>query len=449
MGLPPPPGNQDHFNRLIKGVTYWNSWRKDNPELKPDLGKFKFGNIDLSFADLSNVRLVESDFTGTNLNNANLLGAYLFASKFNQCYLDKTNFKSAELFQASFTRCNLSNTLMEGAELKSASFKESDLTNSCLREVNLRDSNFYNCLLHQANFRKADLRRITFENCDLTKSDFTQASLMAAKFYNSDLSQATFFKADLTDSILADITLYKANLRKAILQNTNLNRANLSEALLEGAMLIGTNLSGADFTNCRIHGISAWKLNLDGAKQNNLVITSSNEATITVDNIEVAQFIYLLLNNAKIRNVIDTITSKTVLILGRFTPSRKIILDSLRDELRRRNYLPIVFDFDKPRSRDLTETISTLAHMARFIVADITEAKSIPQELQAIIPQLPSVVVQPIIHSCDYEYGMFEHFRRYPWVLKLYRYDDSQQLLNSLTSHVIIPAENKVRELLR
>ena len=46
--------------------------------------------------------------------------------------------------------------------------------------------------------------------------------------------------------------------------------------------------------------------------------------------------------------------------LGRFTPERKTVLDALRDELRQRNYLPIVFDFEKPASRDLTETISTL-----------------------------------------------------------------------------------------
>jgi len=49
----------------------------------------------------------------------------------------------------------------------------------------------------------------------------------------------------------------------------------------------------------------------------NLIITDDNEPTITVDNLEVAQFIYLLLNNQKIRDVIDTITSKVVLILGR------------------------------------------------------------------------------------------------------------------------------------
>jgi len=54
-----------------------------------------------------------------------------------------------------------------------------------------------------------------------------------------------------------------------------------------------------------------------------LIITPPNEPEITVDNIEVAQFIYLMLYNQKIRDVIDTITSKVVLILGRFTPERK------------------------------------------------------------------------------------------------------------------------------
>jgi len=41
----------------------------------------------------------------------------------------------------------------------------------------------------------------------------------------------------------------------------------------------------------------------------------AHEPRITIDNIEVAQFIYLLLHNEKIRDVIDTITSKAVLIL--------------------------------------------------------------------------------------------------------------------------------------
>jgi hypothetical protein len=74
--------------------------------------------------------------------------------------------------------------------------------------------------------------------------------------------------------------------------------------------------------------------------------------------IEVAQFIYLMLNNQQIREVIDTITSKVVLILGRFTDERKAVLEALRDELRKRNYLPVLFDFDKPASRTTDETIT-------------------------------------------------------------------------------------------
>jgi len=210
---------------------------------------------------------------------------------------------------------------------------------------------------------------------------------------------------------------------------------------LQAATLVDTHLTGADLTGCRIYGVSAWDLKLDGTKQQDLIITHPDEPTVTVDNIEVAQFIYLMLHNQKVRDVIDTITSKTVLILGRFTDERKAVLDALREELRKRNYLPILFDFNVPATRDITETISLLARMARFVVADITDARSIPQELAVIVPDLPSVHVQPLLLEGSAEYGMFEHFKRYPWVLETYTYRSSERLIASLGERVIGPAE--------
>jgi hypothetical protein len=203
----------------------------------------------------------------------------------------------------------------------------------------------------------------------------------------------------------------------------------------------------ADLTGCLIYGASAWGLKLDGAKQQDLVITRADTDVpeFTVDNIEVAQFVYLMRNNQKVRDVIDTITSKAVLILGRFTAERKAVLDALREELRKRNYLPILFDFNVPATRDLTETISLLARMARFVVADITDAKSIPQELGVIVPDLPSVPVQPLLLEGSAEYSMFEHFRKYPWVLETYRYPSSEQLIAHLAERVIGPAEDYAR----
>jgi hypothetical protein len=166
-----------------------------------------------------------------------------------------------------------------------------------------------------------------------------------------------------------------------------------------------------------------------------------------VDSLPVAQFVYLLLNNPAIRDVIDTISSKAVLILGRFTVQRKPVLEAIRQALPRYNYLPIVFDFDKPAAKTITETVSTLAHMSRFIIADMTGAKSIPQELTAIVPLLPSVPVEPILARGTKVYSMFEHFRHYPWVMEPYRYKSQRHLVDSILEQVIAPAEAKAKEL--
>jgi len=98
-----------------------------------------------------------------------------------------------------------------------------------------------------------------------------------------------------------------------------------------------------------------------------------------------AQFIYLLLN-AKMRNVIGTIGKKGVLLLGRFTEGRIQVLERLRDKLRSLGFVPMVFNFDKPETKDFTETVRLLANLSHFIIADLTNPGSTPLELQAIVP---------------------------------------------------------------
>ena len=58
-----------------------------------------------------------------------------------------------------------------------------------------------------------------------------------------------------------------------------------------------------------------------------IIRATFEEPGITIDDIEVAQFIFLMLNNPKIRGVLESVTSKVVLILGRFTEERKKVLD--------------------------------------------------------------------------------------------------------------------------
>lgn len=288
---------------------------------------------------------------------------------------------------------------------------------------------------------------VNLEGLNLSNVNFREADLRHAKLNGTKLGEAFLNGANLYGAKFCGADLRNAQLVAAYLYGVDLSEANLEGADLSRASLIGMDLRKANFTNCRIYGISAWNLNLENSVQKDLIISNYKEPTITVDNLEVAQFIYLLLNNEKIRDVIDTVGKKAVLILGRFTSERKQVLNALREELRRRGYLPILFDFEKPANRDLTETISTLAHLSRFIIADITDAKSIPQELQAIAPNLPSVPIQPIIHISDHEYTMFEHFTRFPWVLPLQRYEMLNNLMTSLGEKIVNPAEVKAKEL--
>ncbi|MEM1122944.1 MAG: hypothetical protein AAGJ18_21040, partial [Bacteroidota bacterium] len=202
---------------------------------------------------------------------------------------------------------------------------------------------------------------------------------------------------------------------------------------LEKSRLIETDLRGAKLLNCRIYGVSAWNIKIDlNTIQKNLIISKAGEPEIRVDDIEVAQFIHLLLNNQKIRNIIEVIGKKGVLLLGRFIPERKVVLDRLREELKIKGFVPMMFDFDKSSNRDFTETIKTLAGLSRFVIADITNPKSSPLELQATIPnyQIPFI---PIIQDAEIPFSMFKDLHnKYAWVSSPIAYDNLENLILGL-----------------
>lgn len=334
--------------------------------------------------------------------------------------------------QRDLTGINCSNVNLSKANLEDVNASNANFRHACLSEA----------YLHKADFGEADLSDADLSNAVLEYAEFFSANLSNANLHGANLYMAEFIAAKLSG---ADLTW--SDLDHAILNEADLQCANLSGSLMDHASFVDTNLNNANISDCSIYGISAWNVQLEGTVQFNLCISSPREPAITIDNLELAQFIYLLVNNKKIRDVIDTITSKIVLILGRFTPERKMVLDALRTELREHRYVPVLFDFEKLMNRDITETIATLAHLARFVIADITEAKSIPQELQVVVPNLPSVPVQPLLQAGAKEYSMFEHFTRYPWVLQTYRYTTTEQLQTSLKKNVIDPAERKAQEL--
>jgi hypothetical protein len=153
-----------------------------------------------------------------------------------------------------------------------------------------------------------------------------------------------------------------------------------------------------------------------------------------------------MISNNVIRNALQLMSSRAVLLLGRFTPDRKAVLDAIRDELRARKYIPMMFDFEPLPRQTLIQTVSTLAHMVRFIIADVTEPRSVPHELGTIVPALPMVPLQPILWASGKPWAMFPDLMIHSSVLGLFRYHDLEHLRVSLDEHVIGPAEAKAVE---
>jgi uncharacterized protein YjbI with pentapeptide repeats len=396
--------NEEHLHVLRRGVEVWpdwNSWRTTEPAIVPDL----------SGADLSQDNLILMNLSGANLSGAILRGNNL----------SHTNLSSANLSGA-----NLEETILHNGNLCGASLNDASLTAANLDNVN--------CM--GANLSKAYLRR--------------------AYLFEANLSGAVLIEADLTGANLARSNLSRANLSRSNLAVANLIGANLSGANLKSANLMfasltHANLADAVLTGCRIHGVSAWKLGLnEGTKQQDLVITDLQEPDVTVDNMEVAQFVYLLLHNEKIRDVIDAIGKKGVLLLGRFTEGRIAVLERLRDELRKRGYLPIVFNFDKPETKDFTETVRLLAGLSKFVIADLSDPKSAPYELGAIVSQT-MIPFQPIITSGETPFSMLQDLwiNHQDRVFRPIHYSSVDALIASLDEKIIRPAEARFVELVK
>jgi uncharacterized protein YjbI with pentapeptide repeats len=300
--------------------------------------------------------------------------------------------------------------------------------------------------------RNVDLLGAELSGLHLARYNLSYTDLRGANLEGTYLNDADLRSADLRNANLIRSSLSESNLRYANLEGANLMYANLA-----GSSLIGTKVNHAIVSGSYVYGINVWDLEGEFGEQKDLIVSPLHNSSlldpnpaITVDNIKVAQFIYLILNNEEIREVINVITSKSVLILGRFADDkRKEILDALRNKLREFNLLPIVFDFDRPINRDYTEVAQTLAGLSLFVIVDVTSPKSTPLEMEATvkhfkIPYLPiidlSVDARPFAMIVDSQ-------KSFHWVLPTYGYKSKEELLDNLEDTIINRALKKHNEL--
>jgi hypothetical protein len=205
--------------------------------------------------------------------------------------------------------------------------------------------------------------------------------------------------------------------------------------------LANANFCVKEIVETVVYGVSAWDLKTnDQMKQSNLIIEKTYELysdiisrgciPLMVDDIEMAQFVYYLSSHKKMRNMINALNSKGMLLLGQFRDGGLERLYKLRDWLKARNYIPMIFDFVRPDSLDYTETVVTMAGLSKVIFADLSGG-SVPQELHATMTNFQKPV---ITYSQQGAYSMFKDLkRRNPYAIEL-EYTDEQDLFSKMGS---------------
>lgn len=163
--------NKKHIEIVQLGTLNWNTWRKNNPEIIPDLENAKldllqcqganFENANLRGASLSDANLNLCCFKNANLSNASLIGAFLM----------KCDFRYANLTNADLTASYLRLSNVKGANMKDVKFTQKDQggipmgsfldlgTNFYLDEAFFSDNNFLVNYLYEA-FHIAESKKL-------------------------------------------------------------------------------------------------------------------------------------------------------------------------------------------------------------------------------------------------------------------------------------------------
>lgn len=171
--------DEQHLNKLREGVENWNQWRKENPDIKPDLrGTY-----------LRRVHLVGANLIDANLDGANLRDADLADSNFCRAILIDASFDSADLKHANF----------DGAVLIAGDFTGAILIDTNFRDADLTSAKFYDAILIGANFRDADLSGVNLNNANIKKADLSNVKLKRVQALSTNFESTNLTGACIED----------------------------------------------------------------------------------------------------------------------------------------------------------------------------------------------------------------------------------------------------------
>ncbi|GAB3274234.1 pentapeptide repeat-containing protein [Parahaliea aestuarii] len=278
---------------------------------------------------------------------------------------------------------------------------------------------------NRVDFSGMDLSGVSIYNAFAEGLQLRNTRFVGAHFEEGDFSRADFSGAEFRDTRFNKTIFTGACFEGASFVNCNLNRVNL----------VGANFRVERIVETVVYGIAAWDMEVaEQTEQSRLVIEKTYELyteliaggtiPLMVDDIELAQFVYYLSNHRKMRDTLNILNDRGVLLLGRFQNGGLERLYLVRDWFQKQGYMAMIFDFARPDNLSLTETVVTMAGLSKFVVVDLSGG-SVPAELQSILAQIK----KPLLAFGD-PYAMFPDLEDQTGVIAIEA--DDAQLLTAL-----------------
>jgi uncharacterized protein YjbI with pentapeptide repeats len=251
--------------------------------------------------------------------------------------------------------------------------------------------------------QKKGRNRLDFSYINLSGVAIRSASAEGLNLRNAVLEDAHFEEGDFSRADFSGATFRNTRFNKTIMTGANFDGATFVNCNLNRINLAGASFRVKEITETVVYGLAAWDLQTSAEmKQSKLVIERTYElysdligqgkVPLMVDDIELAQFVYYLTNHKKMRDALNILNDKGVLLLGRFKDGGLERLYSIRERLRSKGYMSMIFDFARPDNLSLTETVVTMAGLSKFIVADLS-GSSVPAELQSVLSQIKKPIL--------------------------------------------------------
>jgi hypothetical protein len=279
--------------------------------------------------------------------------------------------------------------------------------------------------------------RVDFSGMDLSSVSVYGAFAEGLQVRDALIDGASFEEGDFSRADFRGTTFRNTRFNKTILTGAHFDGATFVNCNLNRVNLVGASFRVSEITETVVYGIAAWDLETaEGMKQSKLVIERTydlyselieqGKVPLMVDDIELAQFVYYLSRHKKLRDALNILNDKGVLLLGRFQGGGLERLYSIREWFQGRGYMAMIFDFERPDNLSLTETVVTMAGLSKFVVVDLS-GPSVPAELQAILSQIK----KPIL-AFGQPYALFADLEDQARVLRV----DDANLLAALESNL-------------